>query len=383
MATTFRQTSDGEVVQATDGTAQPTAQKRGWPDLFVAMLLWGMVASLPLTYLVTDFPTLRLWAALWNGLLLVGLVVLYVLLSYAPSRLGEERQRARQLRVLLLPTWQGLAFSMISFTILYVDYGFGTWSTIRQLLAWLLGSTLMVALFAVRWRRKASKLEQRLGERWTSGAAFVVYFLVIFLSFLSFVVQSDASRLFKIALPAAPWQTQFSVAQEAARRLDKDAVLNMVGASPLDGWQYDFKVTLRVSWYFDTPSKKTVIVWMRDTDPEATVYAEWDSGISYQPTPLEEMGREGLLWGAVKIGLRDAFDKIVTDASRYFPSDGGKYNLQIYGRVPKDDDSISVGTGGITWEISYYAFSSTSRYYLTYKIDGQSGELVERKLAEE
>ncbi|HKP51960.1 MAG TPA: hypothetical protein VJ183_04825 [Chloroflexia bacterium] len=365
---------------AADAPAQPVVQKRGWPDLLVALLLFGLLVSVPLTYLVMDFPVLVIWAGLLNALLLVCTITLMLLIVRVSGRLGVDPARARQVRGMLMPVMIGLIFATEFLLLPDSSYGFRNWGIIKSILAWLVSATLIMAIFTWRWRKKATILEQKLKEGGSGAAANLLSVLFLL---RGLVVWPD-TRPFKVARPAAPWQTMYETARQAARSLDKDAVLNQVSARPGDAFQHDFNFALRVMWFFDTPSGKEIMVGMRDTDPEATVKAELSTGISFQTISPAEMVNNGLKWGAVKIGPRDAFDKIASELPPYL-APNGKYSLSIDGRFPEEEaEAISSTSGGaIIWKVSYFTYGPPSWYDITYIIDSQSGEVIDRKIESE
>jgi hypothetical protein len=118
-------------------------------------------------------------------------------------------------------------------------------------------------------------------------------------------------------LPAA-WQTQLSLAQQAAAKIDSNAVLYNITAYPADfknivAWQYTD--TLVVIFDFAGASDSRITVRMEDTEPTTTLKVTHDNNADAPPAVQDNSQRykDGL--GTVTIGPREAAQQTLQDAS--------------------------------------------------------------------
>jgi hypothetical protein len=85
--------------------------------------------------------------------------------------------------------------------------------------------------------------------------------------------------------PAASWQDQYTVASEAATKIDSRAFLVSVAALPAahndDGWSPEKALAVRFN--FSTPQRKDIHVRLLDTSPSTTVEVYYTSDSLFSP----------------------------------------------------------------------------------------------------
>ena len=78
-----------------------------------------------------------------------------------------------------------------------------------------------------------------------------------------------------VVAPSTSWSTQLSLAQQEAQKIDKDALLYSVHASPQarhSEWTYD--EPLQVTFTFVTPSTDEITIEFTDSSPTSTLKVE-------------------------------------------------------------------------------------------------------------
>ena len=363
--------------QDVSAPTRPAARRWIWSDWLLAALLFGSALSIPLVYLVMDYPGISRWVGLYNGSLGLGALVLSLLIWYSPHRIAVPVIRARQIRGTLLLSVIGLESVTFAFLWPSSSNGFISWRLMSTYFAWLVVAIMALAIFAGSWRKEITWLERKLSPGAPVAASYVLGITLLLASLFLW----PSMRPFKIARPAASWQLQLQVAEQAAHKLDSEAVLSHVRADPSYEEQADFNLTLRVTFYFDTPSGKRIAASLRDSDPEVTVDAYDGTGTIITPVPVATLAAEKQLWSTVKISPRDAFDKTVPDAALYLGAEKGTFILDIYAREAKETDASNSPTSRpIQWNIQYQGRDATARYDISYDVDSSTGIILHRQL---
>ena len=178
--------------------------------------------------------------------------------------------------------------------------------------------------------------------------------------------------------PPVPWATQLSIAQQAAAKVDKNATLWHVVASPVQfphkDWNY-VSDTLRVSFDFYVASGDFITVVFEDTAPSSTLQVKQhhnpDLKGTFTPaqTPLEFS--QSL--ATVKLGPREAAEQVWQDTLLQASQRGEKIMPVIMG--------LELGSVPAEWIVQCIDVDKGSLnlgYEFLFKVDAQAGQITKR-----
>jgi hypothetical protein len=242
-----------------------------------------------------------------------------------------------------------------------------------------------------------NSLSQYAPSRPLSGIFLFIVFGGLLLIILSWIFQPvldmAESRVYCIlhdcdpAGPAVPWADQIAVADQAALKVDKDALLESVTAWPAarDKATWTYTKTLEVTLGYVRPNGSSVDVIFLDTDPSSTIKVlSYDSGMSdfglYEPVQkIFQRNREALQ--AARVSPREVIQQTWAEADAHAQSLG----LRIYPIVGLDPGDYS------HWNVTYWPLSGlatpvpslTQQFVLNYsssfKVNSQTGIILDRE----
>ena len=194
--------------------------------------------------------------------------------------------------------------------------------------------------------------------------------------------------------PSRPLSEILAVAQEEARRIDKDVVLSHVQVSTVGftgGAAYSGPTTgsLQLSFDFYRPTGKRISIDVEDADPRSTVEKYVDDistpedyeGATYQNMRKEEQDRIALLL-SYKLTPRDAVAKTWKDSQDYARKNGLATEHVLPLISPGRSES-----GTPIWELNYWYQEGRATISLgsifdigdpvvSYVVDGVTGEII-------
>ena len=194
--------------------------------------------------------------------------------------------------------------------------------------------------------------------------------------------------------PSLPLSEILAVAQEEARRVDKDAVFShavIATVGYVAGVEYSGPTTesLEVSFDFVRPTGKRISIYVEDADPRSTVRKyiddvsrpeEYEKAV-YQDKKAREQERIDLLL-AYKLTPRDAVARTWQDSQDYARKNGLAVN-----HVLPLISTVKSKSGTPTYSLDYWYHESRSTISLSgifdigdpvvsYVVDGLTGEII-------
>ncbi len=229
---------------------------------------------------------------------------------------------------------------------------------------------------------KIARVQQRIrGIRFVAprpvGLSVLMLSACMFFS-ASVITGCDSGSAIVLNSPA-PWPTQLAVAQQAALKINKEAVLWYILAAPLvspsKDWN-DSNSAYRLFFIFDAPPKSSITVQLEDTAPSATVKATQGTIPGYERLVTPDSLREkAMLLEKVKISPREAGQKTWRDASVHFAS-AAELPPMISLAVGLN---FHHGSASSEWMVVYSRTNenpSETGGSITYMVDAENGKIV-------
>jgi hypothetical protein len=161
--------------------------------------------------------------------------------------------------------------------------------------------------------------------------------------------------------PSAPWPALLSAAQQEAARVDKDAVLDGITASPVQYQPTDWTYTntLELTFRYIRPNGGELNVYLEDSAPTSTLritqreHSDPESSREFYTRLKERQQERNTILASIKMTPRDAVkqtweeamlhaEQVQMDKSKLAPL-VSLYSLDLYGDAEEP----------VTWHISY------------------------------
>jgi len=236
----------------------------------------------------------------------------------------------------------------------------------------LLFITISCVMLLVRGRRPERIIGGRPAFYGTLGIFFVL------LAAVSFLVFQVPKYIF--VGPSAPWPALFAFAQGQAERIDKDAVMQSVSASP----PYDLSAPYSPS---DTPfemdfnfygiSGKTIKIVVLDVDPPRLLSIRTESFYSRAEGISDELRESKERVATVKLSPREVYALTEAEGLEFGKEESSTVLTHLILYVQDDlQDSVVVPA---EWIITYIADQSPGYPWLILRVDGSTGKVVGRR----
>lgn len=178
--------------------------------------------------------------------------------------------------------------------------------------------------------------------------------------------------------PAAPWAMQMNLAQEAANRIDKDAVLEYIQAEQIDANPRTFSTTLNVRFEFRVRSELPVLVYMEDSQPPAIVRTS--RGEQYRGAILPEKLK--LYNETIKTSPRDALKATLPEVRAVPGYDEKMPDQLIIGLVYLEDNPRPLnrpgkmpGNNPVLWRVNHF-LPYAGLNEISFWVDPNSGQVL-------
>lgn len=178
--------------------------------------------------------------------------------------------------------------------------------------------------------------------------------------------------------PAAPWAVQMDLAQEAATRIDKDAVLESVRAEQIDVQPRTFSTTLNVRFEFRVRSEQPVWVNMEDSQPAAIVGTglEGQYGGPILPDKLKQYSE------IIKTSPRYALEATLPEVREVPGYDEKMRDQPIIGLVYREDNPGPLNRPGkmpgnkpVLWRVNHF-LPYTGLNEISFWVDPTTGQVL-------
>lgn len=368
---------------------EPLVQHRlDWSKLLLYVLLAGAFISALLLTFVADSPAnySLVPAARW---VLFGTVV--GLLFFWWHWRNEMQSEYRSKLVAFDPLMSVASIIGINACLQLVENSTNS-DSLRIAKAYAYVLLVLMAIFALRWRREHSIPYRLLANRWRRAVVGIAAVVIVSLYAYSDIYPGTLFGRGATSGAASPWSPQFLLAQQAAAKIDKDALFERATAWPVGSLfapVTSANQALEVHFYFVGSVGERLEVSYQDNSPVTTLKTRWDE----DPGSVQELRSMLILasertstntqaLSAAKYSPRDALAKTLPEVLA-IAAQHGLQSSPVIGSDP--------GSQRPLWNVGYVAAAGSApavmeaangdpaiNMPLSFTVDAVTGEIISR-----
>jgi hypothetical protein len=240
----------------------------------------------------------------------------------------------------------------------------------------LMMALLFITIFSVMLLVRGRRPERIIGGRPAFYGTLGIF--AALLAAVSFLVFQVPRYIF--VGPSAPWLALFAFAQGQAERIDKDAVLQSVSASPpydLSAPYSPSNTPFELDFNFYGISGKSIKIVVLDVDPPRLLSIRSDSFYSRAEGISDELREYRERAATVKLSPREVYALTEAEGLEFGKEENSTVSTHLILYVQDDlQDSVVVPA---EWIITYIADQSPGYPWLILRVDGATGKVVGRR----